>query len=269
MPRSCCVLIDALESMSPPPTHTSSKLQSNMEVRVADAFNATAEIAAAGDYPGIRMWTAANVIAESRTDDIVDIQKGQPDADIGPYASSSWATSTPAAFPKKSQSLVFGTQDYFSAACFFFGRDVYISQGGAVPIGLMASDWGGQPIEPFMSPDALADKTCGGTRNTTAEADVAPPIADQQPEGLGATSAASVLWWGMVEPLAQMRMTGAVWYQGYGEFDGHAAFLAAFLAACPRHGLIDVVPLARILQITSAGKRTTTTRSSIAAASLR
>jgi hypothetical protein len=30
---------------------------------------------------------------------------------------------------------------------------------------------------------------------------------------LGETSDPTVLWWGMTEPLAQMKMTGAVWYQ--------------------------------------------------------
>lgn len=219
--------------------------QSNMEVRVADVFNASAEIAASGSYPGIRMWTAANVIANNRQSDIPYLQnstqvpKGD---DIGPYAASAWAVSAPAAFPKKAKEGfmsynnddplgAFGKEDWFSAVCFFFGRDVYISQGGAVPVGLMASDWGGQPIEPFMSPDALGDKTCGGTRPAAAAA--APASVEEEDEGLhsirGHTeplaslgesgglrsgSGNSVLWWGMTEPLSQMRMTGAVWYQG-------------------------------------------------------
>jgi sialate O-acetylesterase len=186
--------------------------QSNMEVRVADAFNASSEIAASGSYPGIRMWTAANTIAESRQYDIPDLQNSTQvpaGEDIGPYAASSWATSAPAAFPKPNLQA-FAKQDWFSAACYFFGRDVYVSQGGAVPIGLMASDWGGQPIEPFMSPDALSDKTCGGTRPAAAPAD--PPAPTHQNESL--RSGNSVLWWGMTEPLVQMRMTGAVWYQG-------------------------------------------------------
>merc|ERR1719424_2201536 len=95
-----------------------------------------------------------------------------PPADIGPYAKSSWAVSAPEAFPPVGGlgSSAFGKQDWFSAACYFFGRDVYVSQNGSVPIGLMASDWGGQPIEPFMSPDALSDKTCGGTRPAAAAA---------------------------------------------------------------------------------------------------
>ena len=212
--------------------------QSNMEVRVADVFNATKEIAASGSYPDLRMWTAKNVIAASRQTDVPAMQKGEAGL-VGPYAKSVWASSAPAAFPTKANSAPqdaaehnrqpqqFGNEDWFSACCYFFGRDLYLSQKGSVPIGLMASDWGGQPIQPFMSPDALADTTCGGTHNTTTAARVngkhskARSYSENATAGEEALVAAksdtgsgnSVLWWGMTEPLAQMRMTGAVWYQ--------------------------------------------------------
>ena len=39
---------------------------------------------------------------------------------------------------------------------FFFGRDVYRELNGEVPIGLVASDWGGQAIQVFSSPDKAA-----------------------------------------------------------------------------------------------------------------
>jgi hypothetical protein len=121
--------------------------------------------------------------------------------------------------------------------------------------GLMASDWGGQPIQPFMSPDALADKTCGGTvppappgtataRNASSSSSAAAAAAaaavasSSQTVGelLGGDersgSAASVLWWGMTEPLAQMRLNGAVWYQGAGlETTFTGAFTRAFTRA--------------------------------------
>ena len=77
--------------------------------------------------------------------------------------------------------------------CAIAGRDVYKSQGGAVPIGLMASDWGGQPIEPFMSPDALNDKTRGGTRNATGAVNAAARTDGNV--SVGAASDPSVLWW--------------------------------------------------------------------------
>merc|ERR1711957_501432 len=54
-------------------------------------------------------------------------------------ADSTWAVSGPGAF-----SPVGGTGfSWFSAACYFFGRDVYQSLNGEVPIGLVASNWGG------------------------------------------------------------------------------------------------------------------------------
>merc|ERR1719424_1695074 len=125
-----------------------------------------------------------------------------PPADIGPYAKSSWAVSAPEAFPPVGGlgSSAFGKQDWFSAACYFFGRDVYVSQNGSVPIGLMASDWGGQPIQPFMSPDALADTTCGGTHNTTTTVNHSKAHADSENatalEARSDTgSGNSVLWW--------------------------------------------------------------------------
>ena len=198
-----------------------------MEVRVADVFNETEEIAASGSYPNLRMWTAKNVIAASRQNDIPAMQTGEAGL-VGPYAKSVWASSAPAAFPAKApnasppgvnrQPQQFGHEDWFSACCYFFGRDLYLSQLGAVPIGLMASDWGGQPIQPFMSPDALADTTCGGTHNTTTTVNHSKAHADSENatalEARSDTgSGNSVLWWGMTQPLAQMRMTGAVWYQ--------------------------------------------------------
>ena len=224
-----------------------------MEVRVADVFNATKEIAASGSYPDLRMWTAKNVIAASRQTDVPAMQKGEAGL-VGPYAKSVWASSKPAAFPTNKansaaaqdehaaehnrQPQQFGKEDWFSACCYFFGRDLYLSQKGSVPIGLMASDWGGQPIQPFMSPDALADTTCGGTHNTsTTTAEPVGVISGKHSKGKARSDSAqnataaleeeealvaaksdtgsgnSVLWWGMTEPLAQMRMTGAVWYQ--------------------------------------------------------
>ena len=35
---------------------------------------------------------------------------------------------------------------YFSAVCYFFGRDLYLSLGGQVPIGLIAAAQGGVKV---------------------------------------------------------------------------------------------------------------------------
>ena len=186
--------------------------QSNMEFSLNNAFNASAEIAASGNYPGIRLFTAAHAVADSAQHDVGDKTGGG-----GVYAESSWAMSAPDAF------VPVGVAGFtwFSAVCYFFGRDLYTKLGGNVPIGLVASDWGGQPIEVFSSPDALNDTTCGGTAPHftplapaerqgsedllgTGEADAAPLVA------------ASQLWWAMIAPFVPMRFTGAIWYQGEG-----------------------------------------------------
>ena len=124
--------------------------------------------------------------------------------------------------------------------CYFFGRDVYKALRGAVPIGLVASDWGGQPIEVFSSAEALADKTCGGTvppgaaaaAAADADDDNEPRVEQQAMQAAGVEAEAqgniaetdadvgvdvgvgvgtSQLWNAMILPFARMRFAGAVW----------------------------------------------------------
>eukprot|EP00937_MAST-01D_sp_MAST-1D-sp2_P000500 g500.t1 len=188
--------------------------QSNMEFSVNNAFNASAEIADSGRFPGIRLATAARAVADTPQPDVGDKTGG-----AGAYANSSWAVSSPAAF----QPVGGVGFSYFSAACYFFGRDLYKALGGAVPIGLVASDWGGQPIEVFSSADALADKTCGGTVPVPAPAPAAAaPVAagrggpgpGPRPAGAQLGVGTSQLWNAMISPFRKMRFAGAVWYQG-------------------------------------------------------
>ena len=122
--------------------------QSNMEFSVNGAFNASSEIADSINYPNLRLATVRKAVADS------------PVVHAKSKANYSWARSGPAAMVGAA-----GPQfSYFSATCYFFGREVYKALGGKVPIGLVASDWGGQRVECFSSADALADTTCGGTR---------------------------------------------------------------------------------------------------------
>ena len=52
---------------------------------------------------------------------------------------------------------------YFSAVCWYYGVQLY--EELKYPIGLVATTWGGTPVEAWSSPDALA--TCG--INTTKQ----------------------------------------------------------------------------------------------------
>ena len=164
------------------------------------AFDASAEIADSVNYPNMRFFTAATVGASTPQKDCKDAQSVNANKSlVGPYATSSWAVSGPAAFVPATGP----TFTWPSAVCYFFGRDVYRSLGGKVPIGLLASDWGGEPIEPFMSADALADKTCGGTKPQEE--------AESQSESALSSGAGGTIWNGMIAPLLPMRFAGMLW----------------------------------------------------------
>ena len=117
--------------------------------------------------------------------------------DVLPYDASVWAVSQPAAFyPSTAATPVPGDPygggvelGWFSATCYFFGRRLYRHFEGAVPVGLVDASWGGQSIETFMSPDALADASCGfgaaaeaSEGESEEEAAEAPAEAAEAPE---------------------------------------------------------------------------------------
>eukprot|EP01050_Picozoa_sp_SAG11_P033840 SAG11_NODE_11683_length_744_cov_1.310078_1_plen_152_part_10 len=141
---------------------TSQGFSANLE------FNASAEIADSVNYPGLRFWTSAQVPGNTPQTDLKNAQMMADPALVGVYAASAWAVSKPAAFVPPPAAGTKAAFTWPSAMCYFYGRNIYKGLGGKVPIGLVAADWGGEPIEPFMSPDALADKTCGGTKPATA-----------------------------------------------------------------------------------------------------
>eukprot|EP00050_Salpingoeca_kvevrii_P022110 m.121236 g.121236 ORF g.121236 m.121236 type:complete len:810 (+) comp9600_c0_seq5:87-2516(+) len=177
--------------------------QSNMEFSVNDAFNASAEIADSINYPNLRLFTVAKAVAD------------EPQYDCTSKSNYTWAVSAPSAFVGVGGAAF----SWFSATCYFFGRDVYRALGGKVPIGLVASDWGGQRVEAFSSPDALNDTTCGGTVPSGKAAAALykqrkstwAPVASSGP---APNPGPTQLWNAMIYPLLNMRFAGATWYQG-------------------------------------------------------
>lgn len=95
--------------------------QSNMQFTVDSAFNATAEVAAAANFPYIRLFSAALFASSTPLDELESVM--QP-----------WSVASPAAVGG-------GNWSYFSAMCWFYGRDIY--QELDYPIGLIDTDWGG------------------------------------------------------------------------------------------------------------------------------
>jgi len=177
--------------------------QSNMEFSTNDVFNASDEIADSINYPNLRFYTIKDTAADS------------PQFDGVSKADYQWGVSSPDSFvPAGGQGF-----SYFSATCYFFGRELYKALGSDVPIGLVASDWGGQRVEAFSSPDAMADVTCGGTQAPTDR-----PLPNPS---------TSQLWFGQIYPFLNMRFAGATWYQGEanaGDPESYACRFPAMIA---------------------------------------
>lgn len=110
---------------------------------------------------------------------------------------------------------------------------------GNVPIGLVTSCWGGQTVETFSSPDALADTTCGGRLPPSHVEDNLQAMDDnfqQQYDhiimfgGGGDRPQKSQLWNAMIHPLRRMRFTGAIWYQGEANANDPSSYACRFPA---------------------------------------
>ncbi len=112
--------------------------QSNMEMAVIDIFNGTEEIANAGNYPKIRLFTVARIPSAAPTEELA-----------GMFLN--WSVASP-------QSVGGPSFRYMSAVCWLYGKMIHQALGSR-PIGLIGSSWGGTTIEVWMPPKALQD--CG------------------------------------------------------------------------------------------------------------
>jgi len=161
--------------------------QSNMQMTVHAGFNATIEIAKAVSYPQIRVVTVGQESVSSTPEsNLLTIEQQWSVASQSSIGGGDWA--------------------YFSAVCWFFGKNLADSNPG-LPIGLISSNWGGTIIQAWMSGEALAkcptvDPIVGNVSASNSQM-VAPD--PNQP---------TVLWNAMVYPFLTNPITGAIWYQG-------------------------------------------------------
>lgn len=188
--------------------------QSNMEWPVRGADDAEREIAAA-NFPAIRNLKISRVAS------------AQPLAD----ATARWQVCSPA------------TVKDFSAVAYFFAREIH-REFPDVPVAIIDSTWGGTPIEPWMSAEALASDSAfavagrrwagrmaawpeakkkyddalaawtaeeaaakaSGAKFAKAKPNPpAPPYPQHQP---------SALYNAMIRPLLPAAVRGVIWYQG-------------------------------------------------------
>ncbi|UJR06673.1 hypothetical protein I4U23_010959 [Adineta vaga] len=103
--------------------------QSNMQMTVREIFNATTEMANAGKYPKIRLFTNARTPSSTPVEESIQIIQNWSIASSSSIGSYGWS--------------------YFSAVCWLYGRMIHEALDGR-PIGLIASSYGGTPIELWM-----------------------------------------------------------------------------------------------------------------------
>lgn len=131
--------------------------QSNMAFGLGQDINASLECPATSQFPLIRHTTFSSKI---------------PWAVAGPKETCTGKGFSP-----------------FSAVCWYFGKDIYLSLGGKVPIGLVSSNVGGTSVERWSSADALSH--CNQTG-----------VVMQ-----------SNLWIPHIVPILPMQVQGWIWYQ--------------------------------------------------------
>ncbi|MFP6873147.1 MAG: PA14 domain-containing protein [Verrucomicrobiales bacterium] len=193
--------------------------QSNMQWAVNGANNAGAEIAAA-NYPKMRLFLVPNVLS------------GIPNRNVN----AAWTECSPATVPA------------FSAVLYYFGR--HLLKELDVPVGLIASAWGGSRIEPWTPPPgfagvekvsdiaenirstqvnylkALAESTQSPTaevktwlKEATAAAEKdallqPPPPMPLPGHALAGWTSPTSMYNAMINPLVPFACRGAIWYQG-------------------------------------------------------
>jgi sialate O-acetylesterase len=151
--------------------------QSNMELTVSMIHNATEEIANAGNFPKIRVFTTAHKPSALPVEELLGI-------------SLNWSVASPHSV---------GGPDwvYMSAVCWLYGRMIHQALDGR-PIGLIATSWGGTFIEYWMPTKALHD--C----NTTTFVSNSVTVALNP----------SNLFNAMIYPFTRTVIYGVIWYQG-------------------------------------------------------
>jgi sialate O-acetylesterase len=112
--------------------------QSNMQMSVIDIFNATEEIANAGNYPKIRLFTVQRNWSATALEELLDITE-------------KWSVASP-------QSVGGPSFQYMSAVCWLYGRMIHEALSGR-PIGLIDTSYNGTHIEFWTPPKVIND--CG------------------------------------------------------------------------------------------------------------
>lgn len=107
----------------------------------------------------------------------------------------------------------------FSAAGYFFGLRVHQVTG--LPVGLISSNYGGSPVEAWISREVLAKDYAQNHKLPSSSADFLKPKPHYTP---------SVLFNGMINPIIGYGIRGAIWYQGESNVSDCALYEKTFPA---------------------------------------
>lgn len=186
--------------------------QSNMEWPVIGSANGQQEVNEA-NYSQIRLFTVGKRVSYTPTDSC----------------------------PGRWEECNSATAKKFSAAGYFFGREIYKQAG--VPVGLIHSSWGGTPAEAWTSREYLErdpnlqpilkryDETVANYpevkrkyNEQKAQYDQAaikmkaehktPPPPPEAPVGQNNPNSPTGLFNGMIRPIVLFGIRGVIWYQG-------------------------------------------------------
>lgn len=149
--------------------------QSNMQWSVDASLNSAEEIAAA-NHPNLRLFLVPLVSSPEKQDNV----------------NATWTACTPQSAPK------------FSAVLYFMGR--HLQKELNVPVGLIASSWGGSRIEPWTPIEGF-ESVPSQQENAKKLRESAATLPHGSQKLHGTYNA-------MIHPLVPFAMRGAVWYQG-------------------------------------------------------
>lgn len=159
--------------------------QSNMQLTVNIIFNGSEEIANAGNFPKIRVFTASLNHSRTPIEELLHI-------------TLNWSVASP-------QSIGGPGMKYMSAVCWLYGRQIHQALGGR-PIGLIATSYEGTSIELWMPPPALHD--CNITKSDSM------PIESLDKSTVNVVIGNSDLYNAMIYPFMRIVIYGVIWYQG-------------------------------------------------------
>jgi sialate O-acetylesterase len=164
--------------------------QSNMEFGIGNANNAKEEIKAA-DHPNMRLYML------DRAASFVPLTQGN----------GTWKVCDP-------QSVAQGGWNGFSAVGYFFGRT--LEEHLKIPIGLIETNWGGTVAEAWTSEASLRKLKDFDPRlnQVASQVDGIDQSNASWPLKAGDPNVPTVLYNGMIAPIAPLAIKGAIWYQG-------------------------------------------------------